>query len=262
MVNVYFTLLVDSDGMTSRDRLRSLRRCAGRWGLKAYRVRASPDSLCGQTCDRSDESLHVLKRVDVIRADIQHIASELPEVRATLPTLLVAVDSYDKLKLQEHLGRLCDRAKRAQLLLCSMTSLGQEEIPDSPLVRILNCQQTSLCQNLLDIVEQLKDCEEELAATLRKRQSRTASLHIITDCVVLPLPLRRWKSVTASPFESNSPYKSDDVMEVHKQKSDVTVERQLVDLCQVSSSIIQLLSDQNGLFNNIEHNMKAQSMLA
>ena len=249
----------------ARDRLRSLQRRTERWGLKAYRTRPSPDPvICRHSCDGSEDSLRVLKRVDVIRADIHHISNELPEVRAALPTLLVAVDSHHRLKLQERLGRLCDRAKRVQLLLCSLNSLRQEEIPDSALVRILKSQQMTLCQNLLEVVEQLKECEEELAATLRKRQCRTASLDIITDCVVLPLRMRRCKSGLASPLGSSCRHKSEEgVFGLGQQKNEVvTVEKQLVDLCQISSAILQLLANQPGLSNNIEHNVRAPAPLA
>jgi hypothetical protein len=137
--------------------------------------------------DGSADALRILRQVDVIGAKIQHINSELPAVRGAQRTIFVAVSEKEKTKLQECLSSLCDHAEAALLLLCSLYSISEEHILDTIPVRIARSQQVMLGSKLLDAVQQLGDCQEDLSATIKKQQYRSLCLKIAADCEVLPL---------------------------------------------------------------------------
>ena len=233
-----------------------------RWGQKRYRVKGdSHSSVC--IPDGSTDALRVLRRADVIRADIQHISNELLAVREAQHILLVAVNEKEKTKLHQCLSGLRDRAKRAQLLLCSLDSLYEEEdIPDGIPVRISKSQQVTLGHKLLEVVHQLRECEDDLAATLKKRQCRSHCLGIAIDCVVLPLSILRLKS---GPIQKRSScpeiFKKvgEDVFPlIFQEKYEVVSgEKRLADLRQITSAVEELVSYQSDTFNNIEHYTRA-----
>ena len=249
----------------SRDRLGSLQKCSQRWGSKQYmhmRKRCSTTTIARLT-DVSEDSLRVLKQVEIIRDTIGRIEKDLPAVRTSLRRLLAAVNEEDKQNVQDRLIELSETAKRAQLLLVSMDSFCKQEHPDSTLVRIVKTQQMKLSYNLMKIIEELRGCLEVLTTLARKQQSRSNFFGIVTDCIVLPLHCQlRSKSspmrLSTSCPELRKKLEEGEVVQCMAPRRDhlKEVEIQLAKVQKLAATVADLVSDHNE-FNNIEFNVIA-----
>ena len=225
------------------------------------RTRSSPAAVYVDA-DGSSDSLRVLKRVDVIRDDMQLIENDLPDVRESLRKLLAAVNEGDRQNVQRRLSKLCESAKRAELLLCSMSLFCEQDRPDGTLTRIVKTQGMKIGCHLMKIIDELRQCHEELATVLRKQLGISNSLGIVADCAVRPHKSKRSRksNLCRQSFSCPSlPSKVEQDDHCSPQAFELaTIEKQLTKLLKLSATVADLVSDQNDLFDNIEHQVTAQ----
>ena len=214
--------------------------------------------------DVSEDSLRVLKQVEIIRDTIGRIEKDLPAVRTSLRRLLAAVNEKDKQNVQDRLTELNESAKRTQLLLVSMDSFCKQERPDSTLARIVKTQQMTLSCNLMKIIEELRDCLEVLTTLARKRRSRSNSFGIVTDCIVLPLQCQSRSKSSPIRLSTSCPELGKKLEEEEVALHSMAprrdhlkeVEIQLAKVRKLAATVEDLVSDHNE-FNNIKLHVKA-----